>query len=214
MKLINEMAHEEILQLSAADIERMVKYICATDGIKLLPEPVEPVKPKHEPDLTCFRLGDWLCALREPLDKIAEVFNEYRYQLKVSSYDYGLGSAYQKLGEPSYQLENMVKVEPIKVYSELQYTLVQAEARIYKEAKEQFDKDLSEYRKNKKLVEDATNWLWEHFHQANKLQREIDSLKSRWSEYLEIAGGDKEIAEKFMRKAYTISDEQWAMVQK
>lgn len=214
MKLIDKMTHEEVLELGADDIERMVKYICATEGIKLLPEPVAPVKPKHEPDLTCFRLDDWLCAVREPLDKIAECFNEHRYQLKVSYYDYGVGSEYKKLGEPSYQLENMVKVEPIKVYSEPQYARAQAEARIYKEAKEQFDKDLSEYRKNKKLVEDATSWLWDHFHQANKLQREIDALKSRWAEYLEIANGDKETAEKFMRKAYTVSDEQWAMVMK
>lgn len=214
MKLINSMTHEEILQLNATDIERMVKYICATEGIKLLPEPIEPVKPKHEPNLHCFKLDDWFCAVREPLDKIAEVFNEYRYQLKVSSYDYGLGSAYQKLGEPSYQIENMVKVEPTKVYDANMYDKIQAEARIYKEAKEQFDKDLSEYRKNNKLVAEATSWLWDHFHQANKLQREIDALKQRWSEYLEIANGDKETAEKFMRKAYDVSDEQWTMVMK
>lgn len=212
MKLIDKMTHEEILQLGATDIERMVKYICATDGVKLLPEPIEPVKPKHEPNLNCYKLGDWLCAVREPLDKIAELFNEYRYQLKTPSYDYQLGSAYQKLGDPSYQLESMVKVEPIKVYDVTLYEKIQGEARLYKEEKDQFDKDLSEYHKNNKLVEEATSWLWDHFHQANKLQREIDNLKSRWSEYLEIANGDKETAEKFMRKAYTVSDEQWAQV--
>ena len=55
MKELDQMTHEEILKLSDSDVERLMDWECAREGIKLIDMPTEPEKKTFEFDTKVTR---------------------------------------------------------------------------------------------------------------------------------------------------------------
>jgi len=203
MKLIDQMPHEEIVRLTSEDLERMVMYICATEGIKLLPLPKEPVKPALEPDEIAYQLDDLISYDRGPLDELAGLIFKHKHILRELYYDWAVGSEYKTLKPAGYKVECLVKVEPIKVFSEKHYANCSVALRQYTEAQKQYEADKKEYDKFKYEREKAAGWVWEKFHEAMEVKRQFEKLAAAFEQYTQLANGDKLVAWGFLELAYS-----------
>lgn len=208
MKLIDQMTHKEIIALGREDIERMIVYICATEGIKLLPEPVKPDKPAIEPDLVAYQLDDYYSFDRNVLNEIAVIFAKHRHSILKENYNWSVGSQNKKLSYDEYHVDKMAHVKLTKVFSEKLFAEVEGRLRLHKEAVEAYNADLKEYEAAKKQREDATDWVWAKYNEAMDIERTFTRLLSAYNEYVTIAGGDYDMAMTFLKKAYTVTEQQ------
>lgn len=205
MRLISEMSHDEKIKLTTADIKNMCNYICAVEGIKILPHPVEPKKPEIKPDLPCFSLGEFYSTRREPLDEISALFAKHKDELRIAHYEWTIGSEFKTLRPHTYQIDPMLKVEHAKVYTQETYDSFSAEMRRYTDAKKSYDKDLVEFEKNQKERAAQVDWVWDEYNNAMHDERQFETMKSRLIEYIGLANGDRTMAMQFLKKAYQIN---------
>lgn len=208
MKLIDQMTHDEIVALKREDIERMIVYICATEGIKLLPQPVKPEKPAVEPDLIAYCLDDFYSFNRDVLNEIAVVFAKHRAAILKENYNWSVGSENKRLVHDQYPVDKMTDVKLVKVFSDKLFAEFEGRLRLHKEAVEAYNADLKEYEAAKKQREDATDWVWAKYNESMDVERTFSKLMSAYNEYVTIAGGDTDMAMTFLKKAYLVTEQQ------
>jgi hypothetical protein len=207
MKLIAEMTHEEIIALTNEDIERMVKYLCARDGVVFLDAPVVPIRPEVEFDGTIYSVGGIYSHDREFLHQLQNLVSLNISKLRKLDYDWQVGSEYKTPSPPAtYELEQWTKIEASRCVSEEKYRQQKHALIAHKKTQDQYDKDKKQWEENSKAIDHIRADICEVWNEHRSKEREYERHIERFKEYRGLAG-DEETAIKFYRRAYPVNSD-------
>lgn len=218
MKNVKELTEQEILALTDGEITLRIKLKKAEEGVKLVPKPQDPSYFEiEEPDKTvysCDMFGDDLCFENiEELTKLIQVVSGSDTKCSVT-YDYNkAGSEYtyisSKLKTRGYSSRDWSSTSSKRVYSIERYNALVDMIASNKKMKEQYEKELKEYEaiiSEAKWIEDEINGRVREV--RDKYWKLNEYCRKFRFDYLPIADGNKDVAMKFMDKAYSLTSEQ------
>jgi len=197
-----DLNYDEKLKLTNAEVEGYIKLECAFEGIKILPEPIEPVKPEIGEKNDYFRIGyisEMIFVNAEDAAKVLKVLetcdvihtdyaDDYTYVNKIDKFKQNIGT--------------------VRYYSKVQYEEHKEELEKYNREKKSYDMLREEYDKYRGQAMDIANDIWDEIEKVRGLNRLLLELTQVYKNYLEMAKGDSEIASSFLNKAYKDSLEE------
>jgi len=198
MKQIEECTEIELLTLTNDEINEMIDYQCATQGIPLLPE--EPVlkmeKPQIVPDIVMYSVGDLMFSKQEDaLDLCDHLAN---FTLYSSEYLPNGGYNYQT----ALATDEPPSINQRKFYSKAYWNTVKGEMETFKEVEAGYNKLKEEYNE----IKDRRDPIEDKIRNTIAKARDAKGRKIKYGEmylkYLGLANGDKEIAMKFLTDAH------------
>jgi hypothetical protein len=95
-----------------------------------------------------------------------------------------------------------MKIQKIELPNEVAMTNKAVILKANKAAKEANEKSQSQYHKDMKSVEDATKGVWDDWHECREKAARCKKVADTRAEYVTLSGGDKAIAEEFLKKAF------------
>ena len=196
----NDLSYEEKAKLTDEQVKDFIKVECAYTGVKLLPEPIVPVKPEMGVKTDYFQIGYMSELIFLNLED-AEVVLKLLKECDMVHTDYQ-----GDCGEDTY-------VKSIKKFSERIrtdnfYTIEQHEKNkdalvIYKKQKDAYDILLKEWNKSDSAVSRIQDNIYEEMQRIWGLERTRDRLTEEFCIYLSMAKGDNEIAIKFLVNSWS-----------
>lgn len=217
MKNYKELTTEEMANLTDEQIEQYEKLICAQEGIKMLDRPVEPISNADETkNLEIFKVNGFGGYLYfTDMDEAKTVINCLKSLNTIGTTKYFADRKYFEVG-PEKDYNN--KPVDISISSEMVYTkdkAVEIETTLkgYKEAKKKYDTDLKEYNEAYEAKEVAIKEFRELYEEACHIMHYRQTLtRIFYRDYLPIAEGNEQIAMDFLKKAYTVNEDDEAYV--
>ena len=205
MKQISDMTEQEILALKTEDIDAMVRYQCAEQGVKLLQRPVEPVKPGHQPDLTFYEIGSFLFEKQEDALAVQQIAK------KGKKAEYLSYASHIQIPKPVD--EYSLKIDTVQIFSPDFARSIESTMENYRKEKEVYDKLNEEFSENEEQVISIRDAILERVYEVSRKYDALNQDKFHFAEYLSIAGGDQAMAKAFFEKAYgSRSEEAWAYI--
>lgn len=218
MKKINELTEQEILNLSSEEIDKMVKFRMAEEGIKFIDYPEKPKYHEVSKPTTkayyCHLLGPNLSFTDiKELYSVLEVINGCKSICSVySNYDLPEGHKNYmktKVENASWSNESPDTITPITVYTHKEYSEIKEKLKENAKNKTEFQAKVKEY---DGAINDAQWVRDEVMDRVNKVVSKYDKLNTYIycfnNEYLPLADNNEEIAMKFLDKAYSLTKEQ------
>ena len=217
MKTINELTEKEILNLSDAEVQKMIKLRLAEEGIKIMDLPKKPeLFEIAQPDTIVYQIT----ALGESISfsDINEANSVLDLLLKCSSiglvnYDYNkLGSDYkyfEKGKTMRYSSSNGLEMKSVSAYSMKLYAEITDLAVQNKKMQNQVEKEIKEY---DEINAQCSDIIFEITEKVSYVKDKYDRLNTLIfklkNDYLPLADNNQEIAMNFLKKAYSITDEE------
>lgn len=211
MKNWTELTDYELAALEDKEIDKIRQLILAEEGIPIVVN--EPVKPEIEnpkKDLTIYVIKGFGSIAFTDLNEAIEVVEIFKRCKTIGSLRYSSGYNYFAKGsELSYNGEHSeITIESQGVYSEELEKSIRNKYDAIRRQKENYEVELSNYNKILAAQEDATKDFYNALYEARKNVQRRENLKHQFQNtYLVLAEYNKEIAMKFLKKAYTISAE-------
>lgn len=210
MKTLNEMTELQILALSNEDVEKIIKYRKAQEGIKLIEEPMEPeYETELDKDVTYYSINNFSNFKFNDAKKASSVVDSLKELIKgayFSRWNSETPKLVSKLSGYDRDQANLNIIEetsysPAIAEEAKQITKRNGEARkIYEEQKDEYDKYCEEIQW---LIDEVWNKVFEIRRKYERLQK----LQTDYAEYLVLANNDEKIATAFLTKANTLSEE-------
>ena len=218
MKNWKDLTDEELANLTDDEISKYDKIICAEDGIPFLEEPEEPVINYAKENLTVYTIKYTDNMVFTDMEEAAQVMEAINKCSSVGSAKYNYGCRYYEKGFKNYDdTEALASIQSSMMFDE-------AVAKSNNDLKESHRKELNHYKDMKNLYEDsikrkllATNSFYNKLSAAQTAMSYRKKLARLYvDEYLPLAEGNETMAMGFLKKAYTVSDEdeQYIMKQK
>jgi ribosome-binding protein aMBF1 (putative translation factor) len=205
MKNINEMTDQEVLRLTPEDLQRLIKFRMAEEGIKILPEPTEPtyisLPPKND---LAYKVGgfDFLIRDKETALQVAEFFASLSGKLFKESYNY---THYDhKHIEP---IEKEFAVSPVEYYTKSLADRIAEDKTTNDKLKKSYEEQVKEYRENDESAKDIRAEIYNTYRSVVDKYENFELMKERYAEYLKLAEDNETIAMSFLKKAYSIDAE-------
>jgi len=200
----DDLEDSDILRLTDAEIQEVIDFRCAQEGIKLPkelpPRPEDSIDKELERE-TLFQVkhgGHDIILLADRAD--AEKVVKFLTGMTPigTDYDYKLGYKY-KYAQPidgDFSIENKVlyKLEPLTRFSE---TLT-----LHKKKREEYDAVKSFNDKVASQKEKISDVVWNRVQAARAEAQRVAEYNATFEEYVKVAKGDREMAMTFMLKAY------------
>jgi hypothetical protein len=210
MKQITELTEQEILTLTDEQLDLMVKYKMAEEGIKILEPPTEPVYlPIPQNDDSAFEIvgTNFYTKNRDVAEIISEAIASRTSELLKEGYtNYNYSDKYLKpledyetdqLGtikqKPFYRKDTLLNIAPTKDKN--------------KEIKEEYDQKVSEYNSAQDAADYIRVGIYSRYREVIKKYDDLETLQRTYNNYLQLAEGNKDIALNFLKKAYSVSEE-------
>jgi len=211
MKTIDQLTEQEIRDLNYDDIELLIKYRKAEEGVKFI---TKPEKPEYfeipGKDLTVYQakfLGNSLSFNDiEDMNKLITLIKNSKGSFKI---DYGVDSTYYanpKLYPYSGEWDEITSqsVYSYKLYQEVKDLISQN-----KSLEDKYKKELKEYQASF----DDSEWIEKEIKdKVYEVQNKYEQLENFcWifrNDYLPLANNDEKMAMAFINKAYSLSFEQ------
>lgn len=214
MKKLTEMKELEILALTDDQIEKIVKYRKAEEGVVLMEKPIEP-SYEEEPnkDITLYT-SSWLNWIFFESSNIVQEINLSFEKLIDSAYKSRYGNEPKKISS----LTSWEKDEAtIQLKTDTYYS-----ASILEMA-EQIKKRNNEKRKNYERLQKDYDWyiesakwiideVWDKVFETRRKYERLANLQNSYSEYKVLADGNEEIAMNFLKKAHVISSDEESLI--
>ena len=217
MKTINELTEQEILNLSDDEIQKMIKLRLAEEGIKIMDLPKKPeLFEITQPDTIVYQIA----ALGESISfsDINEANSVLDLLLKCSSiglvdYDYNkLGSGYkyfEKGKTMRYSSSNGLEMKSVSAYSMKLYAEITDLAVQNKKMQNQVEKEIKEYNEINAQCSDIISEIRERVSDVKDKYDRLNTLIFKLkNDYLPLADNNQEIAMNFLKKAYSITNEE------
>jgi hypothetical protein len=200
MKRINELEEREILALTNEDIEKMIKFSWAENGVKIIDKPKAPELPDiPKEDVRAYAINglnylflDYQDAERVSVSlREAKSIRDYSYDISYHKIVRNITADFVICETAAYSPELIKEVTPlIKKRKELQ---------------EAYDAETKEYESEKEKQDELSSRIW---NRINDVRDEYAHMEHLWNiykdEYLELAE-DEAIAMAFLKKAYTVN---------
>lgn len=212
MKTLNEMTELQILTLSNEDVEKLIKYRKAQEGIKLLEKPTEPTyEDVPEKDVTYYGVHNLIGYRFTSAKKASEVVDALKNAIGEGAYFSKWNSEVPK---PISQLEDYYRVEAqFNIEEERSFSPAiaesakQAEAR-NKEARKVYEVGLAEYNKYLEEIQWLIDETWNRVFEIRRKYERLSRLQTDYAEYLVLANNDESIATAFLNKANALTEEE------
>ena len=195
-----DLSYEQKLKLIDEEVNNYIKIVCSYEGVKLLPMPVEPIKPEMEAKVDFFRIAynsDLTFVNAEDADKVLKLLRTFDVIETCYTGEYGSHSYVKKI----HKYEGSINTE--SYYTKEQYEKVKEELIKYDREKTSYDALEKEYSKSNKLLVNIQDDIWGQMREI----RELDDLRRNtidtYLQYLGMAKGDNGIAVNFLTKAYS-----------
>lgn len=216
MKDFNKLTNEEVYNLTEADINLYKKLALAENGVKFPVRPERPNSEKIDPDLTIFTIDGltdrWngLCFrnmedARTFVDLLIKSAPGICYKSSTYSRD-----CYLKEGLPATYdgKQPSLNICSEKIYSEEVYSRAKKGIEKSNAEKNAYDKAFAEYEKELAKANEVTAFIDEKVTFVNEdYNRKIHLTRLFVNDYLPIAENNEEMAMKFLKKAYEISED-------
>jgi len=193
MKTINDLTHEELINLTEEQIQFYINLAIAEEGIKPCPVPIEPnlINSGIVATEVFYEFGGTF--FKNKADAVAvsqmEIFR--------TEYDYGAGYSHKwaernidgKIEERRfYKKEDVLRVAGLLQDME-------KKRGIYNSAKSEYDKYL-------RKTTSCREHVWNIVNDAKDKEERIQNAQKAIENYKELAQGDEEVALRFFEKAF------------
>jgi len=204
MKTVEEMTHEDLIELTHGDVEHMTRLQCAERGIKLLVEPVAPVKPTYDRTVRVYKVAGVETLDHDFALALAQLIGANLSKAIKTDYDYHHGSDARHVKQLSdYEKTALTNVEANVVMSEEIYRTVAPALYEYKNALATYEKEKKEFDSANREYRNIEEAIWEVVNAAAAKQRDLEKSEQRFKEYMELAQQNRDMAKKFFLKAWT-----------
>lgn len=209
MKDWKELTDEELANLTDEEVSKYDKIICAKEGIPFLEEPEEPVIDYAKENLTVYTIKYTDNMVFTDMEEAAQVMEAINKCSSVGTVKYNYGCRYYEKGFKNYDdTEALTSIQSSMMFDE-------AIAKSNCDLKESHRKELNHYEDMKNLYEDsiqrrlqATNDFYNKLNAAQNAMSYRKKLAHLYvDEYLPLAEGNETMAMNFLKKAYTVSEE-------
>ncbi len=209
------MSEKEIFNLTDEQVDKIVKFRKAQEGLKLLQKPEEPEYEETMKKDTVFYkvnlLGNLLFKTVEQATAIVSALKGKFDGAYFNSY----GSDYPKLLSKSDSYTS--READLSISEEAHYSPAVAEAaqsieKRNREAREKYDELNSEYEKYTEDIQWIIDEVWEKVFEVRRKYEKLARLQTDYSEYLVLANSDAKIATAFLTKANALSEEEIAII--
>lgn len=211
---IDDLTDEQVLALSEEDLQRLVRYRMAEEGIKILDRPVEPVwEELPVPDVTVWAVGDFEFTDHRSAEVVAETVTDLAGARTNTGYDYsagGYGSALHVL--PVRDTEAAVARK--RAYSPEAWAVHKDALGQQATAKKEFRDRLREFEDAERQAEGVREEVYGRHTEVLATHERRQALVARYAEYLDLAEGQPTVAMAFLRKAYLADDADLAYLYK
>lgn len=213
MKNYKELTTEELANLTDEQIDKYKKLMYAEEGIQFPEKPKEIDEVNIPKDLTVYKISGLssydgpVFGSLEDAKKVLECLNSCNsfghIESKNSEQYFDLGTRRDYYGENCPLEINTTQVYSKEKYLEVQDTLVQ-----YKKLREQYKKDQEQYENIYNKAIEVTEEFCEALSNAQNIMYHRKTLANKYyCDYLPLADNNSEIAMNFLKKAYTVSEE-------
>lgn len=205
---------EELAALTEEQVEFYKKLLYAENGVKILPKPNEPEDLIESPDLTIYSI-DGLDGNYCSSDKLK--FTDYEEAKRVMDVikgcksigynNYNSSCGYEKkYFQPG--IKGNISITTEVVYSKEKFLEMQSQMSILNNLKKQYEQDKKEYDENQSLAIEVTSEFMTKLNDAkNTIERRNLLCTKFYNDYLPIAENNHDVAMNFLKKAYTISED-------
>lgn len=217
MRKIEEMTHEEIVELTDADLERLVKVAMAEEGIPLIDEPEMPMSPSlPKEDMQIFTAGclgqlgftdkdECLAVLAAIAAAQSRVRFDHDYALGCNKVYPGFSNDYSD-GEGHADMKTVTG----RSLSQLRYVRTSLEDK--KAAEKVYTADVAAHRQAMTAAADIRSAIFGTYRDHISRECRKEALRRKFDQYLDLAEGSAEIAMRFLAKVETLTDEDRAML--
>ena len=216
MKDFNKLTNEEVYNLTEADINLYKKLALAENGVKFPVCPECPNSEKIDPDLTIFTIDGltdrWhgLCFRKvEDARTFVDLLLKSASGICYKSSTYGQ-DCYLKKGLPATYdgKQPSLNICSEKIYSEEVYSKAKKGIEKFNAEKNAYDKAFAEYEKELAKANEVTAFIDDKVTFVNEdYNRKIHLTRLFVNDYLPIAENNEEMAMKFLKKAYDVSED-------
>ena len=219
MKNINELTEHEILELTNKDIDMLIRLKKAEEGVRMTLRPESPLyEDIDEPEKTiysCGLFGQYLVFEDvEEMKAVIDIIKNSKTKSAINTtYSSDVKHTIMEIKPSNYSSAKWDTIETMNVYSEQKHKDLKKKISNNKKLKEQYEKEFKEYEKS---VSDS-RWIEDEINERTyEVRAKYDMLNSYCNkfknDYLPIAEDNKEIAMKFMSKAYPLTDDEESYV--
>jgi hypothetical protein len=200
MKRYMEFTELQRSNLYGEEVEELVKLEMMAAGVVPVDEPIETAKetsntPKgetyYQPVLYAGYGHDLEIAFEHMVD--AEAFLAAPHVCVKRNYQAGIDSSV--VPEKSY-------VKTVQLLNEKDAATEMANSAVYDEMKSQYDADLVAFEEYKEAAKKVSDPVWEDWRNQQDAQFKNQKIIDTWNNYLCMCDEDKDIAIKFLYKAY------------
>jgi hypothetical protein len=201
MKKIEELTEREIIDLKDDEINKMVRLLCAENGIKIISAPEEPEYEKiPEEDLVAYRIDrfNYIFLDKEEAEQVCVLLSKLQ-SFKDYSYFCNCKFLVEQDATPFFS------VQKIKVYSSHTQKVVLPLIERNDKIQEDYNKEIEEYNSEKKKMDMISSQIW---NRVNNVRDEYANMERLWNiykdEYLSLTE-DESMAMEFLKKAYMVN---------
>lgn len=215
IKRIDDYTKAELLDLKDDQIQKIIQWELAENGVKLLTKPKEPeCYDIPDPDKKIYEVSlvDVAFDKKEIAEEVAKIIRNNFSTLRHIEHHWGEGTGVKTdISQANYygsnKLEDIV-VKEVRTYSTDLYNQIKANLTENARLKEAYKKEKEEYDTWEATSQETVTYVWNKIREVRNEQNEKEQMLKRFEEYLSLANNDSDIAWKFLKKAYTVSQEQ------
>lgn len=211
MKKITEMSDAEIIILTNEELETLIKFDMAQQGIKIIEKPKEPEYISiPEKDKTVFTVSgtDLIFEDRQHAQAISDTLLAIRGESFKSSYNSDYNLRYiKKTKLDRYDYDKIGTISSESYYKKETVDNIEENVKANNKLKKQYENEFADYQEAYDSAKNIREDIYNAYEVACVKQRNMILMKSKFSDYLKLANQDQEIAMNFLKKAYTIDSE-------
>ena len=209
MKNWKDLTDEELANLTDDEISKYDKIICAENGIPFLEEPEKPAINYAKENLTVYTIKYTDNMVFTDMEEAAQVMEAINKCSSVGTAKYNYGCRYYEKGFKNY--------DDTKALTSIQSSMMfdEATSKSNCDLKESHRNELNHYEDMKNLYDDsiqrrlqATNDFYNKLNAAQTAMSYRKKLAHLYvEEYLPLAECNETMAMNFLKKAYSVSEE-------
>jgi hypothetical protein len=207
MKRMNELSEQEILALTDEQIDTMIKYRMAEEGIKILSKPDQPnytIIPPKDNTLYKTKGFTFVFVTLSTAQMFADLVKDYKSELHIKDWD----KEYLKKYNPdNYDFKELGTVQSEEIYSKELSIKIKDDISYNEKLKKEYDALMDEYKQADSDKKDVYREVWEKYYEVLNKYTNFNSMLHQYKAYLVLAEDNADIAMNFLKKAYTIDEE-------
>ena len=191
-----DLSYEEKAKLETEQIDEFIKIECAFEGVKLLLEPILPVKPEMGEKTDYFRIG---YANELTFEKLEDAERALKVLRTCTMVDTDWSEDYSHV-KKIHKFDGRIRTEGY--YTLEQYNKMKDALALYNKEKDIYDELHKEWQKEDIKLGRIRDNIWFELDRITKLEHTRGMLMAEFKIYLPMAKGNYEIALNFLTNSW------------